>query len=167
MDLSRYVLDVVGDNDGENNENVISRNVLDVAGDNEEFACALRMSELCRLGHDLIVKASLTDYTTKIVMNELIKFSWELDKMMSAMNSAKDVSKECRQEDLVNGDGLQPCLVGDKPFIDLSLVRKKGIANARIKNKLKKRKRKEVKGGATSQVLQPSSMVNGKFNSFI
>ena len=83
------------------------------------------------------------------------------------MNSAKDVGKECRQEDLVNDDGLQPCLVGDKPFIDLSLVRKKGIANARIKNKLKKRKRKEVKGGATSQVLQPSSMVNGKFNSII
>ena len=108
MDLSRYVLDVVGDNDGENNENVISRNVLDVAGDNEEFACALRMSELCRLGHDLTVKASLTDYTTKIVMNELIKFSWELDKMMSAMNSAKDVGKECRQEDLVNDDCLQP-----------------------------------------------------------
>ena len=108
MDLSRYVLDVVGDNDGENNDNVISRNVLDVAGDNEEFARALRMSELCRLGHDLIVKASLTDYMTKIVMNELIKFSWELDKMMSAMNSAKDVGKECRQEDLVNDDCLQP-----------------------------------------------------------
>lgn len=41
------------------------------------------------------------------------------------MNSAKDVGKECRQEDLVNDDCLQPRLGGDKPFIDLSLVRKK------------------------------------------
>lgn len=86
-------------------------------------------------------------------MNELRKLSWELDKMMSAMNSAKDAGKECRQEDLVNDDGLQPCLVGDKPVIDQTLVRKKGIANARIKNQLKKRKRKEVKGATTSQVL--------------
>lgn len=54
MDLSRYVLDVVGDNDGENNENVISRNVLDVAGDNEEFARALHMSELCVWGTILL-----------------------------------------------------------------------------------------------------------------
>lgn len=106
MDLLRYVLDVVGDNDeGENNDNVISKNVLDVAGDNEEFAHALHMSQLCCLGHDLTVKASLTDYTTKIVMNELRKLSWELVKMMSAMNSAKDVGKECRQKDLVNDDG--------------------------------------------------------------
>lgn len=51
MDLLRYVLDVVGDNDeGENNDNIISKKVLDVAGDNEEFARALRMSQLCRLG---------------------------------------------------------------------------------------------------------------------
>ena len=44
------------------------------------------------------------------------------------MNSAKDVGKECRQEDPVYDDGLQPCLVGNKSFIDQRLVRKKGIA---------------------------------------
>ena len=61
--------------------------------------------------------------------------------MIMAMNRVENVGKESHQEDLTNDDDLQICLVGDKPILDPSHVRAKGVTNKRIKGLLEKGKK--------------------------
>ena len=84
--------------------------------------------------------------------------------MIMAMNKVENVGKESHQEDLTNDDNLQFCLVGDKPILDPSRVRTKGITNKRIKGLSEKGKNKNVKSATISQVPQIGSMMHGNFN---
>lgn len=52
----------------------------------------------------------------------------------------KNVGKESHQEDLTNDDGLQTCIVGDKPILNPPYVKKNGITNKGVKSQSEKGK---------------------------
>ncbi|KAK9998402.1 hypothetical protein SO802_018005 [Lithocarpus litseifolius] len=77
---------------------------------------------------------------TKFVKKKMSEVTWKAEQMIM---TEENVGKESHQKDLTNDNGLQTCLVGDKPILNPPHVRENGITNKRVKVNWKRERNKE------------------------